>query len=66
MHLVVFEKNKPLSTKAFYKSKALRIEDTETDKEVLSYATEGFLLQDRQRAIVYRLSAYGGYGYHGY
>ena len=66
MHLVVFEKNKPLTTKPFYKSKELRIEDTETDKEVLSYVTEGFLLKNRQRAIVYRPNAYGGYGYHGY
>jgi len=66
MHLVVFEKNKPLTTKAFYKSKELRIEDTETDKEALSYVTEGFLLKNRQRAIVYRPHAYDAYGYHGY
>lgn len=66
MHLVVFEKNKTLSTKPFYKSEALRIEDTETEKEVLTYVTEGFLLKKRKRAIVYRPNAYGTYGYHGY
>lgn len=66
MHVVVFEKNKPLTTKPFFKSKGLRIEDTETVREVLTYVTEGFLLQNRQRAIVYRPNAYGAYGYHGY
>ena len=66
MHLVVFDKSKALSTRPFYKSDDLRIEDTETDKEVLEYLTEGFLLKDRQRAIVYRPNGYGPYGFHGY
>jgi len=66
MHLVVFEKNKALTTKAFYKSEELRIEDTETEKEALTYVTEGFLLKNRKRAVVYRPNGYGGYGYHGY
>ncbi len=66
MHLIVYEKNKPLTTLPFYSSAGLRIEDTDTDKEALAYVTEGFLLQNRQRAIVYRPNLYGGYGYHGY
>ncbi len=66
MHLVVFDNQKPLSTKPFYSSDALRIEDTDTDKEVLEYVTEGFLLKDRKRAIVYRPNGYGAYGFHGY
>ncbi len=66
MHLVVFDNSKPLSTKAFYNGDALRIEDTDTDKEVLEYVTEAFLLKDRKRAIVYRPNGYGTYGFHGY
>jgi uncharacterized protein YbaP (TraB family) len=66
MHLVVFEKNQPITTKPFYKNAGLRIEDTDSDKEALGYVTEGFLLKNRKRAAVYRPSAYGGYGYHGY
>jgi len=66
MHLVVFDNSKPLSTKPFYNSDALRIEDTDTDKEVLEYVTEAFLLKDRKRAIVYRPNGYGTYGFHGY
>ena len=66
MHLVVFDNSKALSTKPFYNSDALRIEDTDTDKEVLDYVTEAFLLKDRKRAIVYRPNAYGAYGFNGY
>ncbi len=66
MYLVVYEKNKPLKTKAFYKNSGLRIEDTETDEEAVSFVTEGFLLKDRKRAIVYRPSKFRGYGYHRY
>lgn len=66
MYLVVFDNTKPLSTKPFFKSDGLRIEDTETDKEVVEYVTEGFMLKDRKRAIVYRPNGYGSYGFHGY
>ncbi len=66
MHLVVFDNSKPLSTAPFYKSDDLRIEDTDTDEEVLEYVTEAFLLKDRKRAIVYRPNGYGSYGFHGY
>ncbi len=63
LHLVVYEKGKPLTTKPFYMNNGLRIEDTETDKEAITYATEGFLLKNRPRAMVYRPNLYGGYGY---
>lgn len=66
MNLVVYEKNKPLKSLPFYKNSGLLIEDTETDKEALSYVTEEFLLQHRQRAIIYRENAYSGRGYHGF
>jgi len=66
MHLVVYDKRKPLGTKPFYNSDALRIEDTDTDPEVLEYVTEAFLLKDRKRAIVYRPNGYGSYGFNGY
>ncbi|VAW13417.1 hypothetical protein MNBD_BACTEROID03-326 [hydrothermal vent metagenome] len=66
MNLVIFENNKGLTTKPFYKSDELRIEDTDTDKEAMDYVSEGFILKDRQRAIVFRPNLYNGYGYHGY
>ncbi len=66
MHLVVFENAKGLQTKPFYKNKGLRIEDTDTDIEVLDLVTEEFLLKDRQRAVVYRPNQYGGYYSFGY
>ncbi|MFK7813411.1 MAG: TraB/GumN family protein, partial [Maribacter sp.] len=66
MHLIVYDNTLPLSPKPFYKSDDLRIEDTETDKEVLEYVTEAFLLKDRKRAVVYRPNGYGAYGFHGY
>ncbi len=66
MHLIVFEANSSLTTDAFYKSKGLRIEDTDTLEEAIAYATEGFLLKDRKRAEVYRPDRQNAYGYHGY
>ncbi len=66
MHLVVFEKGKALDTRPFYKNEGMRIEDTETDQEVLDYVTEEFLLKDRQRAVIYRANAYGDFGIPGY
>ncbi len=66
MNLVVFEKSNVLGLKPFYKKERMRIEDTDTDAEVMNYVTEEFLLQDRQRAEVYRPNNYGGYGYYGY
>lgn len=63
MHLIVFEKGKGLTTKPFYKNKGLRIEDIDTDEDVLNYVTEAFLLKDRKRATVHRPNGYGGYGF---
>ncbi len=67
MHLLVFEDGKGLQTKAFYENGGMRIEDTDTDEEVVGFVTEAFLLKDRQRADVYRPNGYGGgYGFHGF
>ncbi len=54
MYLVVYENTGDLQTKPFFKSQGIRIEDTDTDKELIEWVTEEFLLKDRQRAIVYR------------
>lgn len=54
MYLVVYENSADLQTKPFFKSQGIRIEDTDTDKELIEWVTEEFLLKDRQRAIVYR------------
>ncbi|MFT5942804.1 MAG: hypothetical protein ACI9Q4_002070, partial [Sediminicola sp.] len=35
-------------------SQGIRIEDTDTDKELIELVTEEFMLKDRQRAVVYR------------
>ena len=67
MHLLVFENDKGLQTKPFYENGGLRIEDTDTDEDVVGFVTEAFLLKDRQRAEVYRPNGYGGgYGHYGY
>ncbi len=66
MNLIIFEKSNVLRLKPFYKKERMRIEDTDTDTEVMDYVTEEFLLQDHQRAEVYRPNNYGGYGYYGY
>ncbi|NAS10855.1 TraB/GumN family protein [Poritiphilus flavus] len=66
IYLVVYEQRKPLSTKPFYQSKGLRIEDTDTEEETIGYAQEAFILKDRKRAMVYRPDRYQGYGHYGY
>ncbi len=66
IHLLVFDPAERLSPRPFYKSDGLRIEDTDTDKEAIQYASEAFVLKDRKRAEVYRPNSYGGYGYHGF
>ncbi len=66
MHLIVFENGKALSTLPYFQNDGLRIEDTDTDTEVLEYVTEAFLLKDRPRAQVYRPNSFGAYGFHGY
>ncbi|WP_339711283.1 TraB/GumN family protein [uncultured Kriegella sp.] len=66
MHLLVFEKGKALTTTPFYQNDGLHIEDTDSNEEAMDYATEAFILKDRQRAEVYRPNGYGVYGYHGF
>lgn len=67
MHLLVFENGKGFQTEPFYENGGMRIEDTDTDEDVIGFVTEQFLLKDRQRAEVYRPNGYGGgYGPHGY
>ncbi|WP_373516736.1 TraB/GumN family protein [Pricia sp.] len=67
MHLLVFEDDKGPRTEAFYENGGMRIEDTDTDEDVIEFVTETFLLKDRQRADVYRPNGYGGgYGHYGY
>lgn len=66
IHLLVYDPSEGLSSRPFHKSEGLRIEDTDTDKEAIQYASEAFILKDRKRAEVYRPNAYGGYGYHGF
>ena len=63
MYLVVYEADKKLQTKPFYQNEGMRIEDTDTEAEVMEYATEEFVLKDRKRAIVYRPDQYIGYRY---
>ncbi len=66
MHILVYEDAKGLQTKPFYKNNGMRIEDTETEEEVMGYVTEKFLLKNRKRAVVYKPNSYNAYGYHGY
>ncbi len=67
MHLLVFENDKGLQTEPFYENGGMRIEDTDTDEDVIGFVTEAFLLKDRQRAEIYRPNGYGGgYGHYGY
>lgn len=66
IHLVVFDPSKGLTSKPFYRSDELRIEDTDTDKDAIQYVSEAFILKDRKRAEVYRPNSYGAYGFHGY
>ena len=54
MYLVVYKNTDDLHTIPFYKSQGIRIEDTDTDKELIELVTEEFMLKDRQRAVVYR------------
>ena len=67
VHVFVYENGKALQTEPFYENSGMRIEDTDTEKDVIGFVTEQFLLKDRQRAEVYRPNGYGGgYGHHGY
>lgn len=66
MYLSVYEDSKPLKAKPFYYNNGFRIEDTDTDKEVLEMVLEEFMLKDRQRAEVTRANQIPDYGYYDY
>ncbi len=65
MYLLMFENENGLQTKPFYESDAMRIEDTDRDKDVIEYLSEAFELKDRRRADIYRPHGYGMFGHHG-
>ncbi|MCW5516365.1 TraB/GumN family protein [Muriicola sp. Z0-33] len=54
MHIVVFEDDDKLLTLPYFKNEGMRIEDTESDEEVMEFVTEEFILKDRSRAMVYK------------
>lgn len=62
MNLIVFEDAEALSVKPIYRQQGQRIEDTDSDEDAMNFATETFILKDRQRAEVYRPNRYGAYG----
>lgn len=66
MYLVVYRNGHGLHTKPFYKSQGIRIEDTETEKEIIDLVTEEFMLKDRQRAIVYRPYQFSNFNQFGF
>ncbi len=63
MVLLVYGADQPLTTTHIYKGKGLRMEDTDTDEEIMQYVTEEFLLKDHPRAVVYEPTEKVGYGY---
>ncbi len=66
IQLIVFDPREGLTSKPFYRSEEVRIEDTDTDKEAIQYVSEVFILKDRKRAEAYRPNGFNGYGFHGY
>lgn len=66
MYLAVYEATPNLQSKPFYKNNGFRIEDMDTDAEVLEMVIEEFILRDRQRAEVYRANQGNNYGYYDY
>ncbi|WP_149273982.1 TraB/GumN family protein [Pareuzebyella sediminis] len=66
MYLLVFENDKGINIEPYYTNEGMRIEDTDTEENVVDYVTEAFMLKDHPRAQVYRPDGYGTYGFHGY
>ena len=66
MYLAVYEDTKPLKSKPFYNNNGFRIEDTDTDDEVLDMVIEEFMLKDRERAEVTRENQGLDFGYYDY
>jgi len=66
LYLAVYKNEEELESKPFYKNNGYKIEDTDTDEEIIDLVTEQFLLKDRKRAMVKRKNKYNGYNYFGY
>ena len=66
MYLAVYEDTKPLKSKPFYNNSGFRIEDTDTDDEVIDMVIEEFMLKDRERAEVTRENQGLDFGYYDY
>jgi hypothetical protein len=62
MYLAVYESSSKLQSKPYYKNNGYRIEDTDTDQEILDVVIEEFMLRDRERAEVYRENQDQGIG----
>lgn len=58
IYLLVYENSKGIKLKPYYKNNGRRINDTESEKEVIEMVTEGFLLKDRKRAAVYNPNSF--------
>jgi len=66
MYLLVYKTDKKLQSKPFYENIGFRIEDTDTDDEVIDLVTEEFLLKDRKRAMIQRKNQYNRSNQYGY
>tara|TARA_R110000868_G_scaffold82956_7_gene234089 strand:+ start:77348 stop:80863 length:3516 start_codon:yes stop_codon:yes gene_type:complete len=66
MYLSVYQSTPHLQSKPFYKNSGFRIEDTDTDDEVVKMVIEEFMLRDRPRAEVYRTNQGNNLGYYDY
>jgi hypothetical protein len=61
VYLLVYDKDEPLGVKACYKSKGIRMADTDTDEEIIRYATEEFQLKNHPRSEVFEKEEKVGY-----
>lgn len=66
MYISVYEETSKLAGKPFYKNSGYRIEDTDTDEEMVAVVIEEFLLRERPRAEVYRPNQGNNFGYYDY
>jgi hypothetical protein len=63
VYLLAYTTDAPLGSAACYKSKGIRMSDTDTDGEMVRYATEEFRLKAHPRAEVFETSEKLGYGF---
>ncbi len=66
MYLVIYKKGEELQAEPFYDGKSFRINDTDTDEEIIDLITEQFLLKDRKRAMINRKNQYNSFHSFGY